>query len=134
MRMAIALQNLGPDLQYGGTYLELERSRLEYKEEEFESFSLPVVVRMGLAYDPIENMTLVVNASHPNDSRERLDVGGEWWLVPAVALRAGYRVNSYITNYTGGVGVKFGGFHGDVAYVDLGPLTYSLNATVGYDF
>jgi hypothetical protein len=134
LRMSIALQNLGPDLQYGGTYQELQRTRTEFKEEEFSSFSLPVIVRLGVAYDPLEHLTLAVNASHPNDSRERVDVGGEWWAMDMLAIRAGYKVNYYEASYAGGVGLKFGGFKTDFAYTGMGRLENSLKGTVAYDF
>ncbi len=134
LRMAIALQNLGPDLQYGGTYLEQQRNKQEWIQEEFQSFSLPVIVRLGFAYDPLENLTLVVNAAHPNDSRERVTFGGEWWPLESVALRGGYKLNYYESKYTGGMGLKFGGLKTDFSYTDIGRLGYALNATLGYDF
>ena len=134
LRMAIALQNLGPDMKYGGTYRELQRNRSEWLDEEFSGFSLPVVVRLGVAYDPIENLTLVANASHPNDSRERLDFGGEWWPVKMLAVRGGYKVNYYEASFTGGVGLKLSGLRADFAYADMGRLNMSLKGTLGYDF
>ncbi|MGD8717838.1 MAG: PorV/PorQ family protein [Candidatus Zixiibacteriota bacterium] len=134
LRMAIALQNLGPEMQYGGTYEELQRNREEYIQEEYATFSLPVVVRLGVAYDPIENMTLAVNAAHPNDGDETIDVGGEWWPLEMVAIRGGYKVNYDEASYTGGVGLKFGGFRPDFSYTGMGRLGESLKATLGYDF
>jgi hypothetical protein len=134
LRMAIALQNLGPEMQYGGTYNELQRNREEIEPEEFDSFSLPVVVRLGVAYDPVESMTLCVNAAHPNDGDETLDFGGEWWPMKVVAIRGGYKLNSDEASYTGGVGFKFGGFRPDLSYTSMGRLGYSLKATLNYDF
>ncbi len=134
LRMAISLQNLGPEMQYGGTYDELQRNRAETEPEEFESFSLPVVVRLGVAYDPVENMTVCVNAAHPNDGDETLDFGGEWWPMKMVAIRGGYKVNYDEATYTGGVGFKFGGFRPDLSYTNMGRLEYSLKATLNYDF
>lgn len=134
LRMAIALQNLGPELQYGGTYEELQRNREEYQLEEFDSFSLPVVVRLGVAYDPIESMTLCINASHPNDADETIDFGGEWWPLEMVAIRGGYKLNYDAAEYTGGVGFQFGGFRPDFSYTGMGLLGESLKATLSYDF
>jgi hypothetical protein len=136
LRMAIALQNLGPEMQYGGTYGELPRNREEEErqQEEFESFSLPVVVRLGVAYDPVENMTMSINAAHPNDGDETLDFGGEWWPLKMVAIRGGYKLNYDEAKYTGGVGFKFSGFRPDLAYTNMGRLRYSLKATLNYDF
>ncbi len=134
LRMAIALQNLGPELQYGGTYEELQRNRAEWELEEYDTFSLPVVVRLGVAYDPMENMTVVVNAAHPNDGDETIDFGGEWWPVKAVAVRAGYKVNYDEARFAGGVGFKISGFRPDLSYTDMGRLGEALKATLNYDF
>jgi hypothetical protein len=134
LRMSIALQNLGPDMQYGGTYSELQRNRQEWIEEEYQSFGLPVVVRLGAAYDLMDNLTLIVNASHPNDSRERVDFGGEWWPLEMLALRGGYKLNYWEAQYAGGMGLKFGGLRADFAYTGMGRLENALNATIGYDF
>ena len=134
LRMSIALQNLGPELQYGGSYEELQRDRQQSIEEQFEGFSLPVVVRLGVAYDPLQNLTLVVNASHPNDSVERLDFGGEWWPLEMVAVRGGYKFNYNEASYTGGMGLKLSGFKADFSYTGMGRLDNALRATVGYDF
>ena len=134
LRMAISLQNLGPEMQYGGTYKELQRNRTETEQEEYESFSLPVIVRLGVAYDPAENMTVCVNAAHPNDGDETLDFGGEWWPLKVVAIRGGYKLNYDEAKFTGGVGFKFSGFRPDLSYTSMGRLGYSLNATLNYDF
>lgn len=134
LRMAISLQNLGPEMQYGGTYEELQRNRTETEQEEFETFSLPVIVRLGVAYDPAENMTVCVNAAHPNDGDETLDFGGEWWPLKMVAIRGGYKLNYDEAKYTGGVGFKFSGFRPDLSYTSMGRLEYSLKATLNYDF
>ncbi len=134
LRMAIALQNLGPELQYGGTYEELQRTRVTAEKEEYASFSLPVVVRLGVAYDPLENMTVVVNAAHPNDGDETIDFGGEWWPIKVVAVRAGYKVNYDEARFAGGVGFKIAGFRPDLSYTDMGRLGQALKATLNYDF
>ncbi len=134
LRMALSLQNLGPEMQYGGTYKELQRNRTETEQEEYESFSLPVIVRLGVAYDPVENMTVCVNAAHPNDGDETLDFGGEWWPLKMVAIRGGYKLNYDEAKYTGGVGFKFSGFRPDLSYTSMGRLEYSLKVTLNYDF
>jgi len=134
LRMAIALQNLGPEMQYGGTYDELQRNRTEWEKEEYESFSLPVIVRLGVAYDPLDSMTVCVNATHPNDGDETLDFGGEWWPHRVFAIRGGYKVNYDEAAYTGGVGFWFGGFRPDLSYTSMGRLGYALRATLNYDF
>lgn len=135
LNMSIALQNLGPEMKYGGTYLELPRDKTQDPlEEEFEQFSLPVIVRLGLSYTFFDNLVLSVQGVHPNDGAERLDVGGEYWIADMIALRGGYKYNYDAARYTGGVGVKFSPLSVDAAYTDMGNLEYALRLTVGADF
>jgi hypothetical protein len=135
LNMSIALQNLGPEMKYGGTYLELPRDKTQDRlEEEFEEFSLPVIVRLGLSYTFFDNLILSVQGVHPNDGAERLDIGGEYWIANMIALRGGYMANYDAAKYTGGVGVKFSPLSVDAAYTDMGNLEYALRLTVGADF
>jgi hypothetical protein len=135
LNMSIALQNLGPEMKYGGTYLELPRDKTQDRiEEEFEEFSLPVVVRLGLSYTFFDNLVLSVQGVHPNDGGERLNVGGEYWVADMVALRGGYKYHYSEDTFTGGVGVKFSPLSVDAAYTNIGRLEYALRLTVGADF
>lgn len=61
-----------------------------------DDFDLPLTLRIGLAYQPIvdENqmLTVAVDAYHPNDNAESINIGGEYVLFQRiVALRAGYK-------------------------------------------
>jgi hypothetical protein len=135
LNMSIALQNLGPEMKYGGTYLELPRDKTQDRvEEEFEQFSLPVIVRLGLSYTFFDNLILAVQGVHPNDGAERLDVGGEYWIANMIAIRGGYKYNYDAAEFAGGVGVQFSPLSVDAAYTGMGRLDYALRLTVGADF
>ena len=61
-----------------------------------DAFDLPLCLRIGVAYQPIadddKELTLVADATHPNDNSESLDVGGEFTAIQKiVAIRAGYK-------------------------------------------
>lgn len=61
-----------------------------------DAFDLPLNLRIGLSYQPIADndreLTLVVDATHPNDNSESINVGAEFAaLQKIVALRAGYK-------------------------------------------
>lgn len=133
--MSIAMQNLGPEMKYGGTYLETPRDKTKDPiEEEFNEFSLPVVVRLGLSYTFFDSLIFSVQGVHPNDGKERMDFGGEYWVADMIALRGGYKYNYDEAQYTGGVGVKFSPLSVDAAYTNMGYLEYALRLTVGADF
>ncbi len=61
-----------------------------------DGFDLPLDLRIGLAYQPIADdereLTLAVDASHPNDNSESLDFGGEFSALQKIlSVRAGYK-------------------------------------------
>ncbi len=61
-----------------------------------EQFDLPLIVRIGLSYEPIstedQQLTLVVDAAHPNDNSENVSFGGEYSLFQKIfSVRAGYK-------------------------------------------
>ena len=96
---AVAFQNYSTDLKYWA-----------------EEFTLPLVLRMGLAMDVAkifwpENDTIALNmavdALHPNDYTERLNIGGEFIYLDMFSLRGGYKFNYDVENYSFGLGFKF---------------------------
>ena len=97
-----------------------------------EKYSLPLLLRVGLAMDIISNefntVTVALNAAHPNDNTEYVNMGVEYAIGDLVALRLGYK-NTFLRDseegITAGVGTKLvlaGGiaFAVDYAYQDFG--------------
>lgn len=60
-----------------------------------DEFDLPLLFRVGLAMDVIETeqnlLTVAVDALHPNDNAESVNVGAEYTFNQLISLRAGYR-------------------------------------------
>jgi len=61
-----------------------------------EAFDIPLILRIGFAYEPIadDNQRLIIclDAAHPNDNAEYVNVGGEYsFLDRIISLRVGYR-------------------------------------------
>ncbi|MBX2992455.1 MAG: PorV/PorQ family protein [Bacteroidetes bacterium] len=61
-----------------------------------DDFDLPLTLRIGLAYQPLndedQQLTFAVDAYHPNDNSESINIGGEYIVFERiVALRAGYK-------------------------------------------
>lgn len=61
-----------------------------------DDFDLPLTLRIGIAYQPIidddQLLTLAVDAYHPNDNSESINLGGEYAMFRRiVAVRAGYK-------------------------------------------
>ncbi|RMF58289.1 MAG: hypothetical protein D6748_09110 [Calditrichaeota bacterium] len=98
-----------------------------------DQFDMPLLFRVGLSMDVInteENLlTLSVDALHPNDNAESMNIGGEYMFQDLFALRAGYRslfLEDSEEGFTAGVGLKakVSGFSVliDYAYEDFGRL------------
>ena len=110
-------------------------------------FDLPLNLRIGLAYDIInsedELLTVAVDAAHPNDNAEYLNVGAEHQLFGRMlAIRGGYKgmgMQGTEEQYTFGGGVNYevvSGLRGkiDYAYESFGRLKSVQVLTVGIIF
>jgi hypothetical protein len=139
------IQNFGPDMQFGGTYEELQRDQFTIKNKSYIAYPLPVCVRLGLAYDVISNdssnLSLAVDALHPNDGSERLNSGAEYVFKTGAAdfaIRAGYRANYDVGGLTAGAGVKLrmgeNKLKLDYAYTDMGLLEMAHRISLGFNF
>ncbi len=158
LKMSVALQNLGPEMKFGGTYFEQQRDSAEAPlEEEFVEYSLPVLVRLGVTYTFFDNLNVNVTGGHPNDGSERLYAGAEYWIKDMIALRGGVDMGRYQVSYsetynaetgvdefklrpsfdyTAGLGVKLSFIKADFAYKKLEGIDepYTLMISVGSNF
>lgn len=106
LRIAFSVQNFGPDLKYSGSYFDYldqgRRDREDPSEEDFNSAPPPTMYRLGLAAN-LFTMTgmeapsgwdgfLSFEMSHPNDNRERLNLGVELSFLDMIFLRGGHKL------------------------------------------
>jgi len=100
-----------------------------------DAFDLPLIFRVGLSMDVLKgagnsNLILAVDALHPNNDVEYMNVGGEYVFNNMVALRAGYkslfaRDSEMGLSFGGGIKYRVFGFTElmlDYAYQDFGLL------------
>ncbi len=111
-----------------------------------DSWDLPLDFRVGIAYDvpigDIGKMTVAVDASHPNDNYESLNVGGEYVFQDVVYLRGGMKSLFQKDSEEGltlGIGVKqfvLGNlqFAVDYAYQDFARLKNAQKISLGVAF
>lgn len=108
--IGVAFQNYSTDMKYWT-----------------EVFQLPLVLRMGMAMDLAkviwtEESDFEINTTfdvlHPIDYTERLHVGTELVYSKMIALRAGYKFNYDVEDFSFGLGVKFNlhGYEGSFDY------------------
>jgi long-subunit fatty acid transport protein len=111
-----------------------------------EEWALPLNFKVGVAYkalsDETNKLTLAIDASHPNDNYESVDLGGEYIFNDFLALRCGYK-SMFLTDsqegMTLGVGVKQAvvgtfQFMFDYAYQDFGILKNAQQFSIGIMF
>jgi hypothetical protein len=108
MRIGMSISNFGTQLKYDGMDLlrnldinELEAGHFETAQGKFElrSWELPLIFRIGFAVMPVKigshSVTLAVDALHPNNNGESLNLGGQYAMhIPGTGtffLRGGYK-------------------------------------------
>jgi len=149
LKMGISIRNFGPEMKFGGTFQELQRDKVTYEEKEFDSYSLPISVALGISYDFFEGsdnhlLTVALDAIHPNDGPEKVNIGAEYWIKNMLALRGGYLIptgtfaSEEPRSFAAGIGFKYDmggtGIRFDYAYSDYGVLNPVHRATVGFSF
>ncbi|MFZ1291888.1 MAG: PorV/PorQ family protein [Melioribacteraceae bacterium] len=155
IRIGASISNFGSDLSIDGKDLLVQHDidlQIEGNNDEIlatlntDAYPLPLLFRIGLAADLINLedhvLTIGVDALHPNDNDESLNVGAEYVLYNLLALRGGYK-SLFLENseegLTFGIGIKYTfapglGFYFDYAYQDFGILDNTQNFTLGLRF
>ena len=103
---------------------------------EQESFQLPIIFRLGVSMNVLDmwdinsseqSMIVAVDATHPRDYREQLNVGAEYTFMQMISLRGGYMFDNDESGVTAGLGVRehFAGIELsiDYSYTPFGVFT-----------
>jgi len=110
------------------------------KYEEY-GFQLPLTFKIGIGMDildlfgehPGQSFLLAIDAVHPRDYTERLQIGGEY-SIGILKLRAGYKFNYDEEGLCAGVGIYAGGVKLDYAYNAFGAFDLVNRVTLGVSF
>lgn len=146
MRIGMALSNFGGEVRYEGRDL-IQKSDIDdniggnYLTDanlRTEPWPLPLIVRIGLGFDVFgqneamfsshsNRLTFAIDAEHPNDSPEHVNIGTELALWEMIFLRGGYRFNYDEESLTFGFGLSLpigslGETVIDYAVMPLGPF------------
>ena len=155
LTIGMSITNLGTKLQLSGTSAVLlydpDKETTGNNDRipgEFSTgaWSLPLTYVLGFSYDVVNTdmhkFIVDIDARHPNDNYESLNVGAEYVFNDVIALRGGYKtlfLEDSQETFALGAGFKqkiLGNvaLYIDYAYQDFGILTSIHKISVGIDF
>lgn len=148
MKLGFSVQNFGPDIDYEGTYPDYldrgRRARPALDNNDYTGAPPPTIYRIGLSANlftmtgitapPDWDGIMAVEMSHPNDNRERFNIGLELTYLDMISLRGGHKVRyKNVLGYdeerwSGGFGLKIPlpgetVFKLDYAYMGFGKIS-----------
>lgn len=141
-RFAITLSNFGINVQPQGKVTILKFNG-EQTKDNFQAISVPVIFRIGAAFDPIDKenhkLTLSTQLNHPTDNNESIAFGAEYLIRKVFFVRTGYEFGQDENGIPPlGLGVlsrrKFGAFSLDYAFTNKSRLGNIHRITLGVAF
>ncbi len=118
LTIGMSILNFGTDMQLSGDDLRepIDLDPINGNNDRIEAFlgtdewALPLIFRVGIAMDAVEvenhKLIVAIDAKHPNDNSESVDVGAEYGFNDLLFLRGGYR--SLFSSQTEDQGVTAG--------------------------
>jgi hypothetical protein len=156
MTIGASLSNFGTSMKMSGRdtreFIRLDPNKQGSNDQiptniELDSWDLPLLFQFGVSTRVFDNnqyrLTIAVDALHPNDNYESLNIGTEFVYSDYLFLRAGYQ-SLFLDQAEGGMSFGLGVTSGDVlgsirvgvdyAYQDMGRLQGVHVFTVGLRF
>lgn len=155
IRLGMAITNFGGYMRLGGRDISFVTDPAEDMygnndqipaEYTLDSWALPLTFRVGLSGEFIDRgyirWTWAIDALHPSDNTEYVNLGTELALWKTLYLRTGYRtlfMDERTGGLTAGIGMKYmitssTGVMFDYAFVSYGNLGFINMFTIGMDF
>ncbi len=142
IRFAVSVTNFGRDLAPTGEFTYKNLDNKTVKVNSYQSFSPPTIFRIGIAGEVIDRedhrVTTSVQLNHPNDNKENINIGVEYWWKERLALRAGYKTARVEENFSVGLGlhlpISFADFLLNYAYTNFGRLGYVNRFSIHFQF
>lgn len=141
LSIGMSMTNFGPDMRYDGRDLSVQydastqnpENRLSPAQLAPDDYPLPLYFQVGVSMTVVNAEDFTVNvaadAAHPNDNKERVNVGTEMTILGNFFLRGGYRFGYDTERATFGAGVDVPLGNLRVA-VDYAYATYNLLPSV----
>lgn len=139
MRIGMSMTNFGSDIAFDGTYRQWYNIEEVGQVTDYDEFSLPLTFRFGITYDALtmnnSKLVLAVDAIHPPDNKEVINLGGEFTMMKMIAFRGGYRLGIDEGGLSFGVGLNVPYINAsfDYSYSDFGLLGNIQHISLGLD-
>jgi len=155
LRIGASITNLGSDMQLSGSDFNVQHDidgTIYGNNDQIlaslntDKFPLPLTFKIGVAMDVLNiqnnKLTVALDALHPSDNKESINVGMEYLLFNMVALRGGYK-SLFLDNTEEGLTLGFGlkydfspslAISIDYAYQQFGILKDAQHFSVGVNF
>lgn len=140
LRFYMVLRNFGPDMTFGGTFMDthVKGNLKEEIEISYGELSLPVSFSLGMAGSVWKSgphsLLLALEANHPADYSPRLNFGAEYKFGKHLKLRGGYGLNYEQESWSLGGGFIANNIIIDFAYSAMqdfsGILSYSMRYSI----
>ena len=151
LRLGMSMSNLGSEMKFSGPDLDvnydgnLGQGSNEGIGAELKTspYSLPMVFRVGMAYDvdmgPKSILTLSSELKHPNDNVQQGSIGAEFAYSQKFFLRGGYKLNYDEETLSFGGGIKTAitsttRMFIDYSWQDFGRLENTQRFSLGFTF
>ncbi len=117
LAIGMSMSNFGPDMKYDGRDLSVQydgstqnpENRLTPAQLAAEDYPLPLFFQVGVSMTVVNaegfRMHIAADAAHPNDNKERVNVGTELSILGNFFIRGGYRFGYDTERGTFGAGV-----------------------------
>jgi long-subunit fatty acid transport protein len=115
-----SMANFGSTMKLEGRdlrqFISVDQTKLGTNDQvasaiETDSWDLPLQFRIGLSFDPVKvddhRWTVAVDATHPSDNYEWVNVGTEYGFRECLFFRAGYH-SLFLDDAEGGLSLGFG--------------------------
>lgn len=156
LRLGATISNFGTKMRMGGRDLLLQHDIDPQRKGSNENinadlkttaYDMPLNLRVGMSYNALQNtkqhaLWISVDAVHPSDNVEMVNLGAEYILADMFALRGGYaslfsKDSEQGLTLGGGLNYSFGrriAVKVDYAYESFGRFDYIQKFTIGLAF
>jgi len=141
LRLGMTIRNFGPELDFKTSFTDYNNGEILSEPSEYHPFHMPLTFQVGVAMDFLEDtknqlLTIAIDAVHPNEAAERLNVGVDYRFMNTIHLRGGYWVTPENTSYAslfGGVGLEvasIGRFDYAISSYDILGVVHQFSLTI----